>query len=293
MEQITLEHFGADAAHYHIYKLNSSAVAEKPHFHDYYQLCYVAKGELEHIGQQTRVKLLQGDAFVIPPGFHHSISFVRPESELYSLSFHTALFHKGFPESGVYRFLTAIGEEKTLSVKLRVHLDEGQQQTAGYLLESILRQQNREEPHQLSAVPSLIAATICILSQAYSDHTEARHLVAEDASCAQAVRDCIRYIDENIAAPLTMEQLTRRYGIGKSVFYTLFQQQTGMPPQKYINARRVRMAKRLMEEQPHLSLGEIGGIVGFRDASTFYRNFLRMTGVSPAHYRRGTEAGKG
>ena len=288
MERITLEHFGADRTHYHIYKLNSSAVAEKPHYHDYYQLCYVAKGELGHTGQENRVKLLQGDAFLIPPGFSHSISFVRPNSELYSLSFHPALFHKGFPESGAYRFLTAIGEEKTLSVKLRVRLDEGQQQTAFYLLESILQQQSREEPDQLSAVPSLIAATICVLSQAYNADTEARHPVPEDASCAQAVQDCIRYIDENIAAPLTLEQLTRRYGIGKSAFYTLFQRQTGMPPQKYINARRIYMAKRLMEEQPHLSLGEISGIVGFRDASTFYRNFLRITGVSPARYRHGT-----
>lgn len=287
MEQITLRFFGADDAHYHIYKLTQSAAAEHPHYHDYYQLCYVAKGELCHTGQQEQVKLLQGDAFLIPPGFQHSICFVRPSSELYSLSFHPALFHKGFPESGVYRFLTALGEEKNLSVKLRIRLDEGQRQTVGALLESLLQQQSREEPSQLSAVPSLISATICILSQAYAAHTEASHWVPEDASCAQAVRDCIRYLDEHIAEVITPEQLTRRYGIGKSAFYTLFQQQTGMPPQKYINARRVRMAKQLMEEQPHLSLGEIGEIAGFRDASTFYRNFLRHTGVSPAQYRKG------
>ena len=60
-----------------------------------------------------------------------------------------------------------------------------------------------------------------------------------------------------------------------------------MPLKKYINARRVRMAKSLMEEQPHLTIGEIGEITGFRDASTFYRNFLQQTGVSPAQYRSG------
>ena len=287
MERITLEHFQAQDQHYHIYKLTQSAVAEKHHFHDYYQLCYVEKGELRHVGQQTQVKLLQGDAFLIPPGFCHSISFVRQESELYSLSFHPALFHKGFPESGVYRFLTAIGEEKELSVKLRVHLDEGQRQTVKGLLESLLQQQSREEPSQLSAVPSLISATICILSQAYSTHTESRYAAVETASCRQAVQSCIRYIDENIAAPLTLDALTRRYGIGKSAFYALFQQETGMPLKKYINARRVRMAKSLMEEQPHLTIGEIGEITGFRDASTFYRNFLQQTGVSPAQYRSG------
>ena len=287
MERITLEHFQAQNQHYHIYKLTQSAVAENPHCHDYYQLCYVAKGELRHTQDQTQVKLLQGDVFLIPPGFCHSISFISPASELYSLSFHPALFHKGFPESGVYRFLTAIGEEKTLSVKLRVHLDEGQRQTVKGLLESLLQQQSREEPSQLSAVPSLISATICILSQAYTAHTESRHAAAETASCRQAVQDCIRYIDDNIAAPLTLEVLTRRYGIGKSAFYTLFQQETGMSLKKYINARRIRMAKALMEEQPHLTIGEIGEITGFRDATTFYRNFLRHTGVSPAQYRRG------
>ena len=96
---ISLDHFNARERGYHVYRLRKSEIAEQQHYHDYYQLCFVARGKLVHRQGTEEVPITQGDAFLIPPGFRHSISFVREGSELYSLSFHSGIFHPGFPKS--------------------------------------------------------------------------------------------------------------------------------------------------------------------------------------------------
>lgn len=52
-----------------------------------------------------------------------------------------------------------------------------------------------------------------------------------------------------------------------------------------LDARRERLAKRLLDETP-LPLGEIAFRVGFSDLATFSRAFKRWTGVPPGAYRR-------
>ena len=42
----------------------------------------------------------------------------------------------------------------------------------------------------------------------------------------------------------------------------------------------------LIRARPELRLGQIATLVGFEDTSSFYRNFLKITGMSPSQYRK-------
>jgi Uncharacterized conserved protein, contains double-stranded beta-helix domain len=67
--RITLDYFPNVSNYYHIYKLNHSKVAEVPHYHDFFQVCYLSKGAIKHRGEKEEVNLIKGDSFIIPPNF--------------------------------------------------------------------------------------------------------------------------------------------------------------------------------------------------------------------------------
>jgi AraC-like DNA-binding protein len=56
-----------------------------------------------------------------------------------------------------------------------------------------------------------------------------------------------------------------------------------LAPEQLIDEVRRDLALRYLEER-RLTVGEVGALVGFRDASAFYRAFKRWTGTSPRRY---------
>lgn len=286
---ISLDYFQAQNRKYHIYKLSRSEIAENEHFHDYYQLCYVSKGELCHRQGTKEVRLIQGDTFLIPPGFRHSVSFIRENSELYSLSFHSSIFHSGFSKSNVYKFLTAISldctEDKNLSVQLRVVLNETQQAMVKSLLDCLIMEEKIDPPIELTSAASLIAATLCELSQAYLLETENQIRYSTASVYSSSMDKCLEYIKENISSEISISELIKMCAMSKSSFYQLFLQTTGMPIKKYINIQRIELAKSLIRSNSDLSLAEVAHAVGYENTSTFYRNFTQEIGIAPADYR--------
>jgi transcriptional regulator GlxA family with amidase domain len=53
----------------------------------------------------------------------------------------------------------------------------------------------------------------------------------------------------------------------------------------YVQALRIEEAKQLLERGRH-SVDDIGAEVGYRDSASFRRLFKRLTGLTPATYRR-------
>jgi transcriptional regulator GlxA family with amidase domain len=64
-----------------------------------------------------------------------------------------------------------------------------------------------------------------------------------------------------------------------------FRAAAGMAPQEYLRAIRVERAKALLESGCQ-SIEQIVAQVGYADVPSFRRLFARLTGVSPAQYRR-------
>ena len=72
--------------------------------------------------------------------------------------------------------------------------------------------------------------------------------------------------------------------MSRSTFSLLFPQMAGMPLKRYITQKRIGEAA-LLAETTDLSFSEIASVVGYDDFSTFYRNFVKVTGLSPSAYR--------
>ena len=54
----------------------------------------------------------------------------------------------------------------------------------------------------------------------------------------------------------------------------------------FINEKRVERAKKLLVNNHHLSLEGIGYEAGFNSKSSFFATFKKLTGQTPAQYKR-------
>lgn len=119
-----------------------------------------------------------------------------------------------------------------------------------------------------------------------------RKLAEDDlAGLPPAIVEVRLYIHDHYREHIRLEDLARVAGLSPARLSALFHETCGMSVSACILGRRIEQAQRLLLYS-QLSTAEIGGLVGFPDASYFSRRFRQATGVTPREYRR-THGGAG
>lgn len=289
MRELSLDHFGLPQGQkHHIYRIGGSEVSQQAHCHDYYQICYVECGQIQHWQDDAPVVLSAGDAFIVPPGFVHRVVFPDENAFMYSLSFSEALFHPGFSHSNVYRFMTALKldtlEEQRLDIRMKIHLSQAQRSVMKSLLDCLITEGQTDCPRELSAAASLVSAILCVLSQGYFAGEQRQELLRSVERYSKTMEACLAYIDSHFTQSLTLGGLAHDFAISRSRFSLLFPQFTGMTLKRYIAKKRIDYAVTLTQTTS-LSIQQIAAMVGYEDISTFYRNFTKVTGAPPSAFR--------
>ncbi|EMO40731.1 helix-turn-helix domain-containing protein [Leptospira noguchii] len=89
------------------------------------------------------------------------------------------------------------------------------------------------------------------------------------------------YLDEDIRLPDVSEEL----GISVHQLSFFLNNHLGMNFNNYINQFRVEEAKSMLINDPSRSVVSVGIAVGFNSNSSFYKAFLKETGMSPKQFR--------
>jgi AraC family transcriptional regulator len=95
----------------------------------------------------------------------------------------------------------------------------------------------------------------------------------------------IEYIMENLEGNPTLEQMAALVHLSPYHFARQFKATTGLPPHRYLIARRVERAQHLLRKDDELGLAEVALRVGFSDQSKFSFHFKRIVGVTPGQFR--------
>ena len=130
-----------------------------------------------------------------------------------------------------------------------------------------------------------MASIIYLLAQSYYQQPQNAGEMDELARYNGTLLQCVAYIDEHFREPISIAGLTKEFGLSRATFCWVFPQYAGMPLRKYIAQKRIKEAQMLMRAYPERSVSTIANEVGYQDDSTFYRNFLQITGLSPSKYR--------
>lgn len=92
-------------------------------------------------------------------------------------------------------------------------------------------------------------------------------------------------IDNFFAAKQELDREIKRLGVTQHRMIRIFKEQYGVTPSEYMNELRIEEARFRLASTDE-SIIDIAYSVGFNSLSAFYRLFRKITGVSPANYRR-------
>lgn len=233
-------------------------------------LVYVLRGEGCFVDwQENSHRLVGGDMAVMPAGKRHGIQQQADGqwAEAY------VIFDGGFGDQ-----LCRLGVlDEHVSV-----LHPGIDRLLVHRFEQILSKLQKLPDH---ALPSVLLDVHELINAAGLLHKEQRapdrHQRSIDAACV--------LLSENLGKRMDIEAIASKLDMSYERFRKLFRQRVGVSPGDYRIRRRIDRA-RAMIWQHRLSNKEVAYVLGYPDPFTFSKQFCRVTGQWPDHYRHDLEA---
>lgn len=101
------------------------------------------------------------------------------------------------------------------------------------------------------------------------------------------LRAVVEYIDANLAGPMRLGDLAGVVGLSESHFKAQFRRAAGVPPHRFVVARRLERAVALIKAE-RMELSQIAFECGFAHQSHLARVMRRSMGVTPRTFMRDT-----
>lgn len=98
--------------------------------------------------------------------------------------------------------------------------------------------------------------------------------------------EVLHYIHHNYRSNLKLETIAPLFGYSSSYLGKIFNKKLGINFNSYVDNVRVEEAKKLLS-QDNLKVYEIAEQVGYSNVDYFHKKFKKITGTSPAEYRKG------
>jgi len=183
------------------------------------------------------------------------------------LYLHPAVFQKS--DDGVGPLLPRIYFEDSLvwetASKLKRAIEDGQARSMPYLeaLSGVLA-------HELSCV---------------NDDVVCAPKVNRGGLASWQKRAVVGYIEEHLKEPVSLLKLAELARLSQHHFCRAFKQSFGIPPHQFLVQRRMEVAKSLLANRTN-SVTDIALSLGYAQTSSFSSSFRKVTGWTPAVYRR-------
>ncbi len=105
-----------------------------------------------------------------------------------------------------------------------------------------------------------------------------------DIEYNQKISNIIKYINANLDSQLSLENISAQFYISKYHLLREFKKYTGFTIHRFIQKKRLIMARMLLKE--NVKVSEVSLVCGFGDYSNFIRTFKREYGISPKVFAR-------
>ena len=102
------------------------------------------------------------------------------------------------------------------------------------------------------------------------------------------LRVILRYINDHLDAPLTVETLAAHTRMSASNLHLLFRTHLKTSPMRYLHEQRMKAARSALLT-PYLSVKEVATICGYPDVNHFVRTFRKAHGIPPGQWRKQQE----
>lgn len=273
-----------------LYKETSSQHYFEGESHNYWEVLYMDKGEWEVTTDGRVFSLEQGDLLVFPPNVFHSgraLHGTSPNLLLISFDCDSPAL-EAFATMPKFRLSEL---EKSILSRL---IKEGGEAFAPPI----------HSVHTRTLVPSKLARfgsgqwikndlelflITLIRRMADASAMEATVSVQRKSRDTATVTRIIRYLERSLSSPVAIEEICKRFCIGRTALKTSFKHSTGCSVIEYVTRMRVEKAKTLICEDRH-TYTEISVMLGFSSIHYFSKTFKRITRMTPTEYARSVQS---
>ena len=102
------------------------------------------------------------------------------------------------------------------------------------------------------------------------------------------IQDILSYIDDNIYAKITIEELSRKFYLNKDYIMRLFKKESGKTIIQYMNEKRIYLSLPELQETDDYIL-KVALTHGFTSQEYYTETFTKVMGVNPIVYRKFTK----
>lgn len=100
------------------------------------------------------------------------------------------------------------------------------------------------------------------------------------------------YLDKHFTEQITFKDFSDLMGYNEKYITSVFKEQIGVSPSRYVLERRIKLAKKLLKEKPDIILKEVSELVGYSDPLYFSRVFKASVGISPSTFAKQNKKGE-
>lgn len=238
----------------------------KMHYHDYYEIYYLASGERNHFVGDKFFTIKQGDFVAIKPELPHKTGGLSGVRVL-------ICFNLDF----LSRWLTPQAQSELLSFfdKTFIRPDPSKQADILYFINGI--EKSHRENDEAGIFSSLLGLLL-ILKQS-------KRAVGNNTSSTKILQNAMEYVQKNYSSIQSLDDVASALFISKYHLCHLFSKYVEVSFNNYLNSIRLKNASQLLINTTQ-TISEIANNCGFSTATYFCQVFKKEFGSSPLKYRK-------
>jgi AraC-like DNA-binding protein/quercetin dioxygenase-like cupin family protein len=146
------------------------------------------------------------------------------------------------------------------------------------LVDRLIDEATRSDEYTTLRARGLLLEMVALVQRAHSAPPAARRLTAVQRRAIE------NHVDHHLAGWPTLADLADVAGLSPDYFSRVFRGEYGMSVQAWLVQQRINMAKLLLSET-NQTVSEVAQQLGYSDLFYFSKQFKKVSGQSPRHYR--------
>ena len=239
----------------------------KSHYHPYYQLNHILKGNFTYTVDDKTFHAHPGDTVFIPANSIHSLVSESKESAYYY----------------EVKFTTYSRQDKELCGDIEVFV--AQDLFTKTLMDAIIRENENLTKTSVEIMVNYLYSILYNLSATPRRKKNVPSKYIEVASYSEPTRQTIRFLEDNYTKKLTLEDIVSHTKVKKSCLCSKFKEETSLTIFECLMIIRVRKAIELLTFTS-MTLAQISKETAFVNLTHFSRVFTKHVMIPPGMYRK-------
>ena len=248
------------------------------HSHTNIEMAFVLSGTGRYLVDGVSYDVRQGDLIICNPGVMHQSIVTDPNDP--TIEFVIGFTDVHFLDMPDNKILLPGGEHL-------LRLSSEAKKEINRCCYEIMEENNSAEPGRYYMIQAEMTKMLILIFRAIngSERSENPGIRFESYSKGYVVQQIIRYMNENYANKITLDQIAKNMFLSSVYISKIFKEKTGDSPINYLIRIRLQKAKELLEDG-HGNIKSIASMVGYDDVYHFSKIFKKYYGESPLNYQK-------